>query len=218
VGSHGEVVVRVSLLMAVFAAMLLSSLACPVSHAAEFARRDTVLVWDDGSVDDWMTGTPWNMMAIRFQAPDWATHVTEIQFYVRHSGSSGSSQFHARVWARTHMTSGSPGDPVSDPVLVSVSDSSWHWVSVSLPAPVSIEDPLQFPDRWFYAGLEWLDYEETDVGLDLTEPCGGMTWYFMPPDAWIPIDGDAMIRTVVSDDSGSAVHDRSWSRIKSLFN
>ena len=194
-------------------------LLCVVSASAESSRRDSTLLWDDGVVDYWQDGMSYyyTKIAVRFVAPEWAAHVTEVQLYLRGHDGGGTSSFAVRLWERSDVALGDPEDPLCDPVLAAVTGSAGQWVSVVLPVPVSIENCIQFDAGVFYAGLEWLEVGAPDVGIDLSEPWDGATWFFNYPTEWFHIQGDALIRAVVTDEYASPVESTSWARIKAMM-
>ena len=91
------------------------------------------------------------------------------------------------------------------------------WLQLVLPEAVYIGDPAQFPDRVFFAGLEFLYRNNPGVGLDSTDPVDLYSRRFNWVEWELVEYGDIMIRAVVTDTWGSPVEGGSWGVIKSLY-
>jgi hypothetical protein len=180
----------------------------PENARATLARafRETVLAWDDGDPDfiqNCTTGQAGMQLAVWFQAPPWATHIVAVQYYIMNDnqdnpqdpGAPSTLPFMVRIWK--------PGDGVpgaSAYTYVPFSEMGEYpedeIIEVELPEPVDITDPSDFPDRTFYAGLEWLYRNNPYIGLDFTEPVEQLSlrWNWT---TWERLLGDAIVRAVV---------------------
>lgn len=176
---------------------------------AEFNRtiRETVLAWDCGvepPIQNNITGQAGMMLATRFQAPPWATHLVAIQYFImddnitnpQDPGAPTTQPFMVRVWRPGDGVPGAPANAGYEPFSDVGEYPEAQWVEVELPEPIDITDPTEFPDRVFYAGLEWLHRNNPSIGLDFTPPVDFMSYRFNWA-AWELLAGDAMIRAVV---------------------
>lgn len=175
--------------------------------APAYARRDTVLAWDDGdygSAGNRVTGQVGMALAVGFQAPPWATHLVAIQYFIMDDGVTNpndpnaptTAPFMATVWS---PNAGVPGvrrlEYIPFPDFYSYPEDTW--VEVWLPNPVDLTNAATFPDREFFVGLEWLYRNNPVIGLDVDPPIDLNTfrWNW---SVWETLTfGDAMIRAVV---------------------
>jgi hypothetical protein len=165
-------------------------------------------------MDDGMhtiTGRPGQMIAVMFQAPEWACWITEIHYYIADSGSPGPTEFFlVHVWEPAEGTPTLPGDPVNR-------YPTDAWLEVALPEAVDLTDGIAFPDGVFFVGLEWVTRYHPYLGEDHSDPIDHMSWYFNWAVWELRESRDTMIRAVVSDTWTSPVEAGSWSQIKALF-
>jgi len=173
------------------------------------SRVEEVLAHDDGTAEEPVTQRPGQKLAVRFQAPVWATHVTAVVFYIMDDGASHPSipgapttaPFTVWVWRPTPDML--PGVPANDGYYPF---PDWYmypeeaWVRVDLPTPVDITDNDLFPDKKFFVGIEWEYRLNPYVGLDTDSPNAGasLIWNW---SVWEMLEGNAMIRAVVWTDT-----------------
>jgi hypothetical protein len=205
-----------SLLIGVASALLLVIAGAPAG-----ARTEAVLSWDDGVMDDWshaITGRPGQMIAVMFQAPEWACWITEIHYYITDGALPDPTEsFLVHVWEPAEGAPTLPGDPVNIGVNSGEGYPTDAWLEVALPEAVDLTDGTAFPDGVFFVGLEWVTRYNPFLGEDHSDPIDHMSWYFNWAVWELRESGDTMIRAVVSDTLTSPVEAGSWSQIKALF-
>ena len=182
--------------------------ACP---ALASERTEAVLSWDDGGPDAFCGA---DRVAVWFQAPEWATSVVAVHVWF-----GGELSPVCTVWI--NAASGEwpylPGPPGNDGLLVDQSPGG-TWTEFALPDPVDITNAGHFPNRVFFAGVEF----ETQppayaLGVDTDPPVDGKSFVCYWGDCdWYGL-GDLMIRAVVSDSTGSAVEVLSWGSLKHVY-
>jgi hypothetical protein len=122
------------------------------------------------------------------------------------------------VWL--HRASGEwpylPGPAANDGLFVDQSPGG-TWTVLPLPDPVDITNAAHFPDRVFFAGIQFEEQTPYGVGVDTDPPVYGksLVCYWGDCD-WYGL-GDLMIRAVVSDSTGSAVEVLSWGAVKHAY-
>jgi len=205
--------------------LLQTLMVCALSLAmvvtASASRTEVVLSWDDGvmdSEDHTITGSPGQRIAVMFQAPEWATWVTEIHYFIwDRSWSDDTDPVLAYVWEPDGEAPVLPGEPANVGVVSEDDYPEGTWLEVVFPEAVDITDPEQFPDRVFFAGMEWLYRLNPYVGEDHSAPIDHMSWRFNWAVWELRENRDTMIRAVVSDTITSAVLEASWARVKAEF-
>ena len=195
---------------------------------ADGGRLEEVLSWDDGTYSDSLdvvTASPGCRVAVMFQAPEWATCVTGVHYYIMDDGMQNpngpdlpsTSAFLAYVWRPEVGVHTHPGEAA----MVGMDSGELYpedeWLELTLPQPVSIEDSELFPDGVFFVGLEWLYRRNPHIGYDDTEPIEGFGWLY-DWVSWAPVtDVDVMIRAVISDGAASPVSENTWAVIKACY-
>ena len=177
--------------------------ACPV-QASE--RTEAVLSWDDGDPDAFCGTGEGVRIAVWFQAPTWATHVVAVHVWF-----GGELSPMCTVWINRACGEWPylPGPAGNDGLLVDESPGG-TWTVLPLPDPVDITNAAHFPDRVFFAGIEYEEQTPYGVGVDTDPPVDGKS---LVSGEWYGL-GDLMIRAVVSDSAGSAVEVLSWGGLK----
>jgi len=181
--------------------------ACP---ALASERTEAVLSWDDGDPDAFCGA---DRVAVWFQAPGWATHVVAVHVWF-----GGESSPMCTVWL--NRASGEwpylPGPPANSGLHVDQVPGG-TWAVLPLPDPVDITNAGHFPDRVFFAGIEFETQSPDAVGVDTDPPVHGKSFVCYWGDCdWYGL-GDLMIRAVVSDITGSAVEVLSWGAVKHAY-
>jgi len=184
------------------------------------SRRDTVLAWDDGnygSIYDGVTGRPGMALAVMFQAPPWASHITEIHYFIMDDGNptTDPEQFVAWVWqpGPDMLPPGLPGDVGQSSGLAYPEDA---WLELTLTEPVDITDPAEYPDRIFFVGLSWNHMHNPIIGIDTDPPIDYHSYRFNWAEWELLVYADAMVRAVVAG-AASPVEPASWTMIKALW-
>ena len=202
------------------------SLGCIVAgaHGFEPTRKETVLIWDDGSMDDpsdyWL-GYDFDRVAVMFEMPEWATSVSAVQAYMRcdcqWGGTRADGDAYVYVWAPDEPGSNRPG-PVVHGSHHALADTVWSWFTFPLSPPAGIDHPHFHGERRFFVGISWGLYASTGLAFDATAPCSGASWLMTQwnPD-WQNTQVDAMVRAVVSDEHVNPVSPTSWTRVKAFF-
>ena len=194
---------------------------------APASSRDTLLKWDDGEAAHYsysITGVADAMLAVEFRAPAWAQSIRGLQVYVtEHPGiwpdpgpPDTTCAFAACIWEPLWGIYERPGE-----LILAVNCGSGHpvneWVEIDLPYLVGLEDLAGYPSGRFFGGVLWLKRFSPAVGIDDTAPVEQMSW-FRRCGPWSNIEGaNAMVRAVVTDDTGTAVAPTTWTRIKAMF-
>lgn len=215
-----QIILIAALVTAALATFPQAICAAGVDHLhAEFARttRETVLAWDNGvepPIQNNTTGQTGMMLANRFQAPPWATHLIAIQYFIMNDnqdnphdpGAPSTEPFMVRVW---QPGDGIPGVPAGDgyePFSEMGEYPEREWVEVELPEPIDITDPDDFPDRVFYAGLEWLHRNNPYIGIDAVPPIDLVSYRWNWVEWELVVHGDVMIRAVVWSHVPETIH------------
>lgn len=174
------------------------------------AGKETAIAYDDGdygSYDNQITGQSGMMLAVKFQAPVWANYITGIQFHTMNDQQTNPQDpqapttmpFLIWIWrfnqdelpgiaANDGMSS---GDPYSYP-----EDT---WVEWSLPNPINITNNSYFPDKQFFAGMEWQYRSNPIFGLDTDLPIDYRSYRWNWSSWELQTLADAMVRVIVSD-------------------
>ena len=224
-GRRSRAGVASALLAATLVLSFLPASARPVHRVHETSvepcsasRRDTVLAWDDGnygSIYDGVTHQAGMALAVMFQAPPWANYITEIQFFIMVDGTADPTE---ALWADVWKPGPDmlPEYPIVGWQFVAGGYPKDAWLEVTLPQPVDIADPAEFPDRIFFVGLIWGHMFNPIIGIDLDPPIDCHSYREWPPGWELLVEGDAMVRAVVAE-STTPVEPASWTKIKSLW-
>jgi hypothetical protein len=203
-------------------AMLIIACLPPQGSSQELrpTRRETILQWDDGVMDDpsdYFLGM-WNDdVAVMYELPEWATCIEAVQAYVRCKYPIPTTgEFFVRVYAPDGPGGHVPGRHVGGSSEHSLSDTTWSWVTVTLPDPVGIGHSHFYGEQFAFVGFTWGTDSNLCLGKDVTPPSAGMSRYRSWANIWHDVD-DAMVRAVVSDAYVCPVETTSWSRVKALF-
>jgi hypothetical protein len=196
-----------------------------------FARtfKETVLYWDDGDYDyvsNVITGEPGDRVAVMFQAPQWANYVTHVQYFVANDNVMHpvnpmwwtTKPFLVTLWAPSADGDPHPGELAMEQTETDSMYAEDSWFEFELSVPLSISDAVEFPNRTFFAGLQWLHHHNPLVTFDQSNPQELMGWV-AETDEWLRFQqGDVMIRAVVSDSlESSSVEASTWGRVKSAY-
>ena len=204
---------------------LVAALLLAGSAAGAEARRETVLMWDDG--ESWsrepFAGQVGERVCVFFQAPPWARSVAGILLYVSNDEIAAvppdlwtTESFYAYVWRVT------PGEPrPSLPVCYGADSGSDYpedeLLEFRFPEPVSIEEYSAFPDKQFFVGLEWLFEGNPIVLAAAPGPPVLKTWEYTSGHWSICLDRNVMIRAIVTDAAGTPVEGTTWAGVKAMF-
>jgi hypothetical protein len=177
---------------------------------------EAVLQWDDGEPDLAVGSSGAAALAVWFQAPVWANSVAGIQIFVADDSQPTTWPFTARMWRPAGLWPYIPGSQTGEELASGDSYEEDTWTELRFPVPVSIENPAEFPDRVFFAGVEW-ETEHPLFGLDWDDPVDDVSWFFNWTEWQALTLGDVMVRAVVSDSATTAVVAGSWGRIKASY-
>ena len=213
---------------AVLLTIVVAALTCFCGSGAasqfQFARRETVLKWDDGVMDapeDCHLGTFHDEVAVMFDLPEWATCITAVQAYLRcEYVVPAGCDLDLRVWAPGELGGDLPGQIVGGYSNHVIHDTTWSWVTLPLPFPIGIGDSHFHGERRAFVGFRWGTDSQMCLGLDMTPPCADATrlcnWHWGTPWGRVQ-DADAMVRAVVSDEYVNPVEPSTWTRVKAQF-
>ena len=196
------------------------------AHRVRASRTEVELSWDDGSAEDGVAPAEAMKLAVGFNAPETALTLTGMRVYLWDDGipyppdPQHPSTAPFTVWAYRSGTEGEPTLPASDghvPFPWETPCPEDTWIDIVFPEPIDLSDEDYFPGHKFHVGLEW-EYQDTlAIGLDLDPPFSGETRHW-DSGTWVPVNaGNAMIRAVVRDTSGTPVELESWGRVKSEY-
>jgi hypothetical protein len=210
-----------------WALVLLCSLASAPATGRD--RDERVLAWDDGGPLHAMAFIPveGRQVAVMFQAPEGFTWLRRIRCYILNDNAVNpddptlptTGPFIATVWRPSEE--GGYVVPASPPHYEFDSGELYPedmWDDFVPPEPVDLSDPAAFPGRVFFIGMQWLSIYDPVLSFDWDPLAVGNTWYRFPTTEWTQsTESTAMIRAVVSDESGTPVEIGSWGRIKAEY-
>jgi len=175
------------------------------------AGKETVIKYDDGvygSYDHYVSAGAGQMLAVKFEAPQWANYVLGVKFFIMNDGQTNpqnptwptTQPFMIWVWRLDSQGLPSPqpvneglstGEPFSYP------ENALN--EFSFTTAINISSATQFPDKQFFAGMEWQTDYNPRVGYDASTPIDYRS-YQWDYEAWVPFTSyDLMISAVVSD-------------------
>ena len=208
------------------ALILVSCLAATAAAGGE--RDELVLAWDDGGPVHPMYPIPaeGRKVAVMFQAPEGFTWLRAIRCFIfddqvvdpDNPSLPTTGPCILSVWGPQDVG----GNLVPGPIPVYEFDSGEHypehmWDDFVLPAPVDLSDPVAFPEGVFFVGIQWSSIYNPILGYDWDPIVAGYTWETFSTD-WIQsTEATAMIRAVVSDESGTLAEPESWGSIKAAY-
>jgi len=174
------------------------------------AGKETVLTYDDGDYGqytNYITGGMGQMLAVKFQAPTWANYILGVQFHTMNDNQTNpqnptwptTQPFQIWIW---HLNSeGLPGTTANEGLSTGepFSYPEDQWVEFRLTTAVNISSATQYPDKQFFAGMEWQTDYNPRFGYDLSVPIDYKS-YLWDFEAWQLLSTyDVMIRAIVSD-------------------
>jgi hypothetical protein len=173
------------------------------------AGKETVISYDDGdygSYQNWITGGLGQMLAVKFQAPTWANYILGVQFHTMNDNQTNpqnptwptTQPFLIWIWRLTGDLPGtaaneglSTGEPFSYP--------EDEWVEFRLTTAVNISSATQYPEKQFFAGMEWQTDQNPRFAYDPSTPIDYRS-YIWDYEAWqLQSAYDVMVRVIVSD-------------------
>jgi hypothetical protein len=147
------------------------------------------------------------MLAVKFQAPTWANYILGVQFHTMNDGLTNpinitwptTQPFLIWIWRVS-------GDvPLSPPVNEGLSTGEPYsypedeWVEFRLTSAVNISSAVQYPDKQFFAGMEWQTDYNPRIGYDTRTPIDYRS-YVWDYEAWqLESTHDVLVRAIVSD-------------------
>jgi len=215
------------LIAAPIAAPLLAAiLLLLATGVAGAGRSESVLSWDDGTAEDWVTGNAGLAVAVGFQAPPGNCGLLGMHMYSVEDGLENPidpqlpTTMPFTVWVWRVGTEGEPGAKGNDGYVPFPDPYGYPedaWVEVTLPEPVDLSNPVYFPEGRFFIGIEWESRDSPYVGLDLDDPISGESWLY-DWTSWSVVDSaNVMIRAVVCDSTASPVELESWGSVKRMY-
>jgi len=176
------------------------------------AGRESTVAYDDGSYGSYLnriTGDVGYLLAVKFQAPTWANYVLGVQFYTMNDGLTNpenpmwptTEPFMIYVW-RVDQAEGTPVRPAVNTGLSTGEPWSYpedQWVEFRFTTAINISSASQFPDKQFFAGMEWLHDDNPLFGIDLNIPIDYRSYIFDRETWTLQLLSDVMVRAIVSD-------------------
>jgi hypothetical protein len=186
----------------------------PVVIRWEVQGREEELFHDDGVYDSYdhvIQGFAGQRVGVRFQAPTWANYVVTISYYIANDQiddpnnpqAPTTDDFTAWVW-RVNSADSLPGAPGNEGYLQPAGYPEDEWVDVHLPNAVEITNNAHFPDKKFYAGMEWENRLNPYIYEDHSQPIAYKSFRFNWSEWELRDEADTMIRATVSDVPGGA--------------
>lgn len=175
------------------------------------AGKETALSWDDGSygsAGNSVTGQSGMALAVLFQAPPWANFVTGMEMYVMNDGVNNpddpqgptTAPFLARVWKPDGSLR--PGEYANS--AGGYSPFGWYGypedqlVDFYYPNAINITNNNDFPDKQFFAGIEFQFRSNPEIGFDTDEPIDSRSFRWNWTE-WEMATADYIIHAIVSD-------------------
>jgi hypothetical protein len=176
------------------------------------AGKESTIAYDDGDYGSYLnsiTGEVGYKLAVKFQAPDWANYVLGVRFHTMNDGIQNPENI---MWPTTEpfvifvwRVGQSDELPVDPPVNTGLSTGEpWsypenQWVEFRFTTAINISSATQFPDKEFFAGMEWQNRQNPLFGLDLNIPIDYRS-YIYDRETWTQqLLADVMVRAIVSD-------------------
>ena len=184
--------------------------ALPVDIFWVAAGKETVLTWDDGSYGSYtnrITGELGQMLAVKFQAPTWANYILGVQFHTMNDGQTNPQNPTLPttqpflIWIWRLGSGGVPGTAANEGLSTGepFSYPEDQWVEFRLTTAVNISSATQYPDKQFFAGMEWQTRQNPYFGLDRDVPIDYKSYLFDFETWQLQSNADVMVRAIVSD-------------------
>jgi len=150
-------------------------------------------------------------LAVGYQAPTWARYVTKIVFYNANDQvtdpsnptADTSEPFAAWVWGSLlNDTPGAAGMNEGHMEFTAAGEYPENeWVTITFPRAIEITDNVQYPDKKFYLGIEWLMKDNPWIYEDHSPPIAYTSWVWNAElETWERHEAvNPMIRAIVSD-------------------
>ncbi len=207
---------------------------CPALAAGTWAE----LSWDDWSPGSWVehctVGRSGQMLAVGFQAPEWARVIIGAKFYICNDFVDHpidpelptSRPFLVRVWHPSGGLFDPPGYPSIDGISTTICSPYPYytpedaWLEVELEVPILLEPEPSGEARVFFVGMEWQHRLNPFIGIYgiYIPPESHYTSWFWNWSSWeLRTQGDAMVRAIVADQAGTPVELESWGCLKARY-
>jgi len=220
---------RAAIIPALAAVLCLFS--CPTLAAGTWAE----LSWDDGDLGPW--GTPFaagrrgQMLAVGFEAPEWARVIIGAKFYIYNDGLDhpidpelpSSLPFLVRVWHPSGGLLDPPGYPSIDGISTSICSAYPYytpedaWLEVELEVPILLEPEPGGEARVFFVGMEWQHRLNPCIGRDISDAPHYTSWFWNWSSWEFRTQDDLMVRAIVADQAGTPVELESWGCLKARY-
>ncbi len=185
----------------------------PVELYWNAVGKDTILsvtnLDEPISFDDYIARQAGMMLAVGYQAPVWANYVIGIRYFIGNDGETDpqnpqtptTKPFTAWIWRPSSDTPPRPAGQANDGMNSGSQYPEMDWLELMLPNAVDISNNDQFPNKYFFVGLEWENRYNPPIGLDTTSGEVDFTSFVLP---WYPPwelfeTEDVMIEAIVSD-------------------
>jgi hypothetical protein len=181
------------------------------------AGQEQELSHDDGhydhASDTFAANFAGQRIAVRYQAPVWASYVTKVIFYNANDQQNhptnpelpSTRPWYTYVW-RVTLPDSLPGTAANDGQM-DFNPDDWGvypedaWVTITLDEAIDITDPAHFPDKKFYVGAQWYRRMYPVFYFDAASATNPLDYktFFHNNYSWDPYSADIMIHAVVSD-------------------
>ena len=212
-------------------AAVLCLVSCPMPVAAEWAE----LSWDDGDLGGWgtpfVTGRDGQMLAVGFEAPEWARAIVGAKFYIHNDlvdnpidpQLPSSRPFLVRVWRPSGGLFDPPGASATDGISTTVCSPYPYytpedeWLEVELSVPILLDPEPGGDASVFFVGMEWEHRLNPCIGRDIKPEPHYTSWFWNWYSWDLRVRGDVMIRAIVADEAGAPEELGSWGRLKAEY-
>ncbi|MFH1502486.1 MAG: hypothetical protein ABIG03_05525 [Candidatus Eisenbacteria bacterium] len=179
------------------------------------AGKETILAWDDseyGYVGNRVTGQAGMSIAVLFQAPPWANFVTGMELYLMTDGvvnpidpqAPTTAPFLAYIWE--------PSGDLRPAAHANDGYTPFDWyaapedamVDFYFPNAINITNNNDFPDKQFFAGIEFQFRNNPIIGIDTDEPIDSRSFRWNWTEWEMSTTADYIIHAIVSDLQHSA--------------
>jgi len=173
------------------------------------AGKETSIYYEDGDIGyigNTVSGQPGMKLAVLFQAPPWANFMIGMELFIANDNivnpdnpyAPTTKPFYAYVWyPGGDLRPLSPANTGHIPFAENTCPED-TLVSFYLPNAINITNNEEFPDKQFFAGIEFIHRNNPYVGLDADPPIDSRSFRYNWSE-WEMATTDYIIRAIVSD-------------------
>ncbi|MBD3349824.1 MAG: hypothetical protein GF400_11615 [Candidatus Eisenbacteria bacterium] len=174
------------------------------------AGRETTISYEDGDygyIGNSVSGQQGMKLAVMFQAPPWANFIIGMGIFNMNDGivndenpqAPTTDPFLAFVWKpneemRPGVTANTGYTPFADNTCPEDSLVTFYFANA-----INITSNDDFPDKQFFAGIEFLNRNSPIIGIDVDEPIDSRSFRWDWSSWEMATTSDYIIRAIVSD-------------------